>query len=159
MKNLKKERATVLLLDGLTDPGNLGAVLRSCDLFDLDLLVLPTRRSAKINGTALKASAGAGVYVSYAEVNNLARAIRELKEHDFWVYGADVEGEPVWSVKFPPRVALLLGSEGGGLGRLTSEHCDQMVTIPTGGHIDSLNVSVAAGILLYELRRRSVSPV
>lgn len=154
LENLQDRQSLVLILDGITDPQNLGAVLRSADQFGVDMVVLPSRRSAKVNSTVMKTSAGAGVYVPVVEEVNLGRCIDELKEHGFWIYGADIAGMPIWSCGFADRTAVILGAEGRGLGRLLGEKCDQQVNIPTMGHIDSLNVSVAGGIMLYEYRRQ-----
>jgi len=145
--------ALVLILDGITDPQNLGAILRSADQFGVDLVVLPTRRSAGMTGTVMKVSAGAAAYLKVAEVHNLARAMVQLKNHGFWIYGADLGGTPPAKCEFAGRSALVMGAEGKGLGRLVAEHCDRLITIPMTGHVDSLNVSVAAGIILYEIRR------
>lgn len=157
LRDLGTSRAMVLILDGITDPQNLGAILRSADQFGADLVVLPSRRSVKVNSTVLKTSSGAGMYVPVIEIPNLVRCIEELKRHEFWVYAAHIEGEPVWNCRFAERTALVLGAEGRGIGRLIGEKCDQYVRIPTMGHIDSLNVSVAAGIMLYEYHRQKMS--
>jgi 23S rRNA (guanosine2251-2'-O)-methyltransferase len=146
--------ALVVLLNGITDPHNLGAILRSCDQFDVDLVVCPKRNSAAGESAVVqRASSGAASWVPTAEVANLSAAIVALQEAGFWVYGADARGTAASRVSFAPRAALVLGSEGAGMSRLVSKHCDTIVAIPTHGHVDSLNVSVAAGILLYEIRR------
>ena len=144
----------VLLLDGITDPQNLGALLRSADLFSVDLVVLPERRSAHPNPTVAKTSAGASNYIQWISVPNLVRSVETLKKAGYWIYGADIKGKPPAECSFEGLVALALGSEGRGLSRLMQESCDTIVSIPTAGHIDSLNVSVAGGILLYEVRRQ-----
>lgn len=148
------EQALVLVLDGITDPHNLGAILRSADQFQVDLVVLPSRKAARETETVARTSAGANAYVPVALVPNLTRALETLKERGFWIYGADVAGQSLEATSLTGRTALVLGSEGRGIRRLVAEHCDAMVSIPTRGHIASLNVSVAAGILLYEARRR-----
>ncbi len=150
----RQDRELVLLLDGITDPHNLGAVLRSADQFEVDLVVAPSRRSARDTETVARTSSGASAYVPFAVVPNLVRCVEELQSRDFWVYGADMAGEPVDRGSLSGRVCLVLGSEGKGLSRLLRERCDGLVRIPSGGHVDSLNVSVAAGILLYEVRRQ-----
>ena len=149
-----RQKAVVLILDGITDPQNLGAILRSADQFNVDLVVLPERRSAKLNTTVNKTSAGASAYIPVVVVKNLRRSLGELKKAGFWVYGADVQGTMLQNADFDPRSVLVMGAEGKGLSTLILKECDQVVTIPTGGHVDSLNVSVAAGIVLYELRRQ-----
>jgi len=147
------EGALVLVLDSITDPHNLGAILRSCDLFNVNLVITGQKRSASVNETVLRISSGAARYVKIATVTNLNREIQILKDNGFWVYGADMAGTSSYKTKFTPRSAIVMGSEGSGLSRLISENCDEIVSIPMSGHIDSLNVSVAAGILLYEVRR------
>ena len=146
--------ALVLALDGITDVHNLGAVLRSADQFSVDLVLVPERRSAQSTETVLKISSGAAQYVPTASVTNLVREIELLQKHNFWVYGADMNGEACSATSFPPRTVLVLGAEGSGLSQLVRKRCDHIVSIPTTGHIDSLNVSVAAGILMYEFRRQ-----
>ncbi len=150
----KEGDSLVLLLDGITDPQNLGALMRSADQFAVDLVVMPERRSAGDSATVRKVSAGASLHVPKVSVPNLVRAMESLKEAGFWIYGADMEGEKSWNIKLKGKVALVLGAEGRGLGRLVSERCDGIISIPSRGHIDSLNVSVAGGILLYECRRQ-----
>ena len=145
--------ALVLILDGITDPHNLGAILRSADQFGADLVLIPERRSVQANETVVKVSSGAAQYVPISVVTNLSREIRTLKDHGFWIYGADMAGEESYSVSFPARTAIVMGSEGDGISQLVRKNCDHIISIPLRGHIDSLNVSVAAGILLYEFRR------
>jgi len=145
--------ALVVILDAITDPHNWGAILRSCDQFGVDLVLSGQRRNAKNAATAASASAGASAWVKAASEPNLARAAKRLKEAGFWVYGADAEGEPLPKQRLAPRAALVFGAEGAGLSRLLREQCDCLLSIPTQGRLDSLNVSVAAGIFLYEARR------
>jgi 23S rRNA (guanosine2251-2'-O)-methyltransferase len=144
----------VLALDGITDVHNLGALLRSADLFSLDAVILPPRRSARDSDVVAKISSGASAFVPLLEAPNLVRALRDLKEAGFWIYGADMKGRPAPETKLEGSTVLVLGSEGKGLSRLVRETCDALIGIPTAGHIDSFNVSVAGGILLYEIRRQ-----
>lgn len=151
------DNALVLMLDSITDPHNVGAILRSCDQFGVDLVVMPERRSLKDpleNEVVGRASAGANAWVPVAVVPNLVRVAEQLKEAGFWVYGADSGGTSVTSLKFPEKTALIMGSEGSGISRLLEKHCDAIVSIPTTGRLDSLNVSVATGVLLFEVRRQ-----
>lgn len=148
-----KKDALILVLDGVTDPQNLGAIIRSADMFSADLVLIPERRSAQQNTTVMKVSAGAARYVPVISVKNLVREMQNLQKEGFWFYGADMGGDPVNEVNLTGRVGIVMGSEGEGIGRLVRETCDRIIAIPTSGHIDSLNVSVAAGILLYEARR------
>ena len=149
------EGALVIILDGITDPHNLGAILRSADQFGVDLAMIPERRSVQANETVVKVSSGAAQYVNIAVVTNLTREIKVLKDNGFWIYGADMAGENSYSVSFPARTAFVMGSEGSGISQLVRKNCDHIISIPMQGHIDSLNVSVAAGILLYEFRRNN----
>ncbi len=151
--------ALVIILDGVTDPQNLGAILRSCDQFRVDIVIIPTRRSAWETATVFRSSAGASAHVPISVVPNLVRAIEWLKEHEFWIYGADLSGDAFGSDEFVGRVALVLGSEGAGLRSLVRKHCDKLVRIPSAGQVDSLNVSVAAGILMFEVRRQQGFPL
>jgi 23S rRNA (guanosine2251-2'-O)-methyltransferase len=144
----------VLILDEITDPHNYGAILRSCDQFGVNLVLSRNRRNAKHADVVSKTSAGTVAWVPQADVPNLARAAEQLKDAGFWIYGADMGGEPVYTKNLRGRVALVLGSEGTGISRLLRDSCDGMVKIPSVGKIDSLNVSVAAGVLLYEVRRQ-----
>jgi 23S rRNA (guanosine2251-2'-O)-methyltransferase len=146
--------ALVVILDEITDPHNFGAILRSCDQFAADLVLTRNRRNAKHAEIIAKTSAGAAAWVPAAETANLPRAVEDLKKAGFWIYGADAAGEPVWGRDLRGRIALVLGGEGAGISRLLRERCDVMIGIPSKGRIDSLNVSVAAGIFLYEVQRQ-----
>lgn len=154
LAGLVADESLVVLLDGVTDPQNYGAILRSADQFAVDLVVIPSRRSASDTPAVYGSSAGAAAWVPHAVVTNLTRALGQLKDAGFWIYGADMDGTPAPEVKLSGRVAIVLGSEGKGLSRLVSQTCDVIVSIPTQGRLDSLNVSVSAGILLYEARRQ-----
>jgi 23S rRNA (guanosine2251-2'-O)-methyltransferase len=149
-----KKHALVVLLDEVTDPHNYGAILRSCDQFGVDLVVTRNRRAARNADVVERTSAGASSWVKSAEVANLPRAVDLLKDADFWVYGADMNGEPLYSKNLRGRVAVIMGAEGSGLSRLLMSSCDGIISIPSKGRIGSLNVSVAAGIILYEIVRQ-----
>ncbi|MCU0842875.1 MAG: 23S rRNA (guanosine(2251)-2'-O)-methyltransferase RlmB [Thiobacillaceae bacterium] len=149
------EPALLLVLDGVTDPHNLGACLRSADAFGAHAVVAPKDRAASLNATAIKAASGAADSVPYLPVTNLARTLRELKEQDILVVGADQEGGvTLMDADLSGPTALVLGAEGAGLRRLTREYCDVLVRIPMYGQVESLNVSVSAGVSLYEARRQ-----
>lgn len=150
-----KVDALLLLLDGVTDPQNLGAILRSAEQFGVDAVVLPKRRTAGLDSRVVRAAAGATAHLKVVQGENLVDAIAELQRHGFWVFGADSEGLPAPQVNLSGKIAVVMGSEGEGLRRLVRERCDGVISIPTRGKLDSLNVSVATGILLYEIRRRS----
>ncbi len=152
LQNFDEDSGLVVLLDGVTDPQNYGAILRSADQFGVDLVLIPARRSASDTPAVSAASAGAMAWVPHAVVTNLTRALGQLKEKGFWIYGADMDGTPASQAKLTGRVALVLGSEGKGLSRLVRDTCDVVISIPTQGRLDSLNVSVSAGILMYETR-------
>jgi 23S rRNA (guanosine2251-2'-O)-methyltransferase len=149
----------VVVLDEVTDPHNYGAILRSCDQFGADLVLSRNRRNAKHAEILSTTSAGAADWVPAAETANLPRAVEDLKEAGFWIYGADMEGDAAYTVDLQGRIALVLGGEGSGISRLLRERCDRMIAVPSLGRIDSLNVSVAAGVLFYELiRQRQSTP-
>ena len=150
----QRPAALVAVADGITDPANLGSITRSAEQFGTDLLVVPRRRSARFDDTVMRVSAGAAAHVATVTVPSVAAALERLKGAGFWIYGADLAGEPLDEVRFPARVALVLGAEGGGLHELVRRRCDHLVRIPTRGKLDSLNVAVAAAILLYEVGRQ-----
>jgi 23S rRNA (guanosine2251-2'-O)-methyltransferase len=153
-------RRLVLLLDSITDPHNIGAIIRSAHQFGASLVVVPKHNTLKDiheNPVVSRASAGTVAWMPVAVAANLTRAAESLKNAGFWIYAADASGDPVGAVRFAPRCALVLGSEGSGVSRLLAEHCDARVSIPSCGRIDSLNVSVAAGILLYEAFKQTVA--
>ena len=143
-----------MILDSITDPHNVGAIIRSCDQFGADLVVLPSRRGASTDSEIIgRSSAGASSWVPYMVVPNLIRVIELLKEEGYWIYGADAGGEKLNDlvVQKNDKVAIVMGSEGSGMSRIVRENCDKILSIPTCGKLDSLNVSVAAGILLYRI--------
>lgn len=153
------ENATVVILDSVTDPHNIGAILRSCDQFKADLLITGERNSTSNileNDIIARSSAGASAWVPLAVETNLNRAVELLKKNNFWVYAADAGGKPLQTIDFAARSCIVMGSEGKGISRLLQENCDTVVSIPTCGKIDSLNVSVAAGVLLYERYRKTL---
>jgi 23S rRNA (guanosine2251-2'-O)-methyltransferase len=150
-----QEPALLLVLDGVTDPHNLGACLRSADAFGAQAVVVPRDRAAGLNATVAKAAAGAAETVPLVSVTNLARCLRELKERGVWIIGADAEAEAsLDDADLAGPIAWVLGAEGTGLRRLTRELCDRLVSIPLQGNVASLNVSVAAGVCLYAARQQ-----
>jgi 23S rRNA (guanosine2251-2'-O)-methyltransferase len=151
------ERPLIVILDGVEDPRNLGAILRTIECAGADGVFIPERRAVGLTETVAKSAAGATEYVKVAKVTNLNRLIDELKEHNIWVVGAGGEAEmdyTGWDWRVP--CALILGGEGKGLHRLTAEKCDALVKISMRGRIESLNVSVAAGVILFEANRQRV---
>ncbi len=150
----QRPEVLAVVADGVTDPANLGSITRSADQFAADLVLVPRRRAARVTDTVMRMSAGAAAHVATVTVANVAAALAQLKAFGCWIYGADLKGDPLDQVRFPPRVALVVGAEGGGLHALVRSRCDHLVRIPTAGQVESLNVGVAAGILMYEVRRQ-----
>lgn len=147
----------ILILDSIQDTHNVGAILRSAECSGVDGVIITKHNSAPINETVFKTSAGAVEHVKICPVNNLAQSIKELKENGYWIIGSSLENsKPYTEVDFKIPVALIVGNEEKGIRKLTADNCDTLVRIPMKGKIQSLNVSVAAGILLFEiLRQRS----
>jgi 23S rRNA (guanosine2251-2'-O)-methyltransferase len=148
-------RSLVVVLDHVTDPGNLGAVIRSVEVAGGDAVVIPKDRAASIGPVAHKASAGATAHLQVVQVANVARALGELKDAGYWVAGADERGEQdLWHSPLNGRLVLVLGAEGSGLARLTRERCDFLVRIPVAGKVPSLNVAQATSVLAFEWVRQ-----
>lgn len=146
----------LLVLDQVEDPRNLGACLRTADAAAVDAVVVPKAHSARLSAAALKTATGAAETVPLFAAPNLARALAWLKDAGVWIVGTDAEApQPLYAAKLAPPIALVLGAEGQGLRRLTRDSCDELVAIPMHGTVASLNVSVAAGIVLFELLRQS----
>ena len=149
------EDPLLLVLDGVTDPHNLGACLRTSEAAGAHAVVIPKDRAAAVDGVVRKVAAGAAEFVPVASVTNLARTLGLLKERGIWIVGTDGEApQSLYAADLNRRLALVLGAEGGGLRRLTRDKCDFLVRIPMHGHVESLNVSVAAGVALFEARRQ-----
>jgi 23S rRNA (guanosine2251-2'-O)-methyltransferase len=150
-----EEPPFLLVLDGITDPRNLGACLRVADAAGVHAVIAPKDRAVGLTDVAMKAASGAAETVPYIMVTNLARTLRELKERDIWVVGTAGEAsEDLYAAQWPVATAWVMGAEGDGMRRLTRETCDALVHIPMSGSVDSLNVSVAAGVCLFEAVRR-----
>ncbi|MCY6483517.1 23S rRNA (guanosine(2251)-2'-O)-methyltransferase RlmB [Clostridium aestuarii] len=154
----REEKPFILILDGIEDPHNLGSIIRTAETCGIHGIIIPKRRNVGITPTVYKTSAGAVEYMRIAKVSNINNAIDKLKENDIWVYGADMTGESYcYQTDFSGAVALVIGSEGHGVSKLTKEKCDILVKIPMVGSINSLNASVAAGVMMYEvLKQRMV---
>ena len=150
----KGEDPFIIILDGVTDPHNLGAIIRSAECAGAHGVIVPERRAAGLGPTAAKAAAGALNYMRIARVKNLNRTIDELKERGVWVIGTSMDGENAFTADLSGSTALVIGSEGEGISRLTLEKCDRTLTLPMVGQIESLNASVAAGIVMYEVHRQ-----
>lgn len=148
------EDLLIVLLDGITDPRNFGAIIRSAEVLGAHGVVVEERRSAPLSPVVAKTAAGATSYLPVAQTKNLPRLIEQLKQENVWVYGAAGEAaEDVRRIDFSGKVALVIGAEGEGMRRLVREKCDALVSIPVRGRVQSLNASVAAGILLFEATR------
>lgn len=146
-----RSEATILLLDELTDPHNLGSIARTADATGVDAIIIPKHRAVGITPTAVKASTGALQHVPVVRVTNLSQALDKLKAAGFWIFGTDMDGTPYNQWNTSGKVALIIGNEGHGIGQNLKKQVDEMVTIPMTGHVQSLNASVAAGILMYEI--------
>ncbi|SNC76316.1 23S rRNA Gm-2251 2'-O-methyltransferase [Marinobacter sp. es.048] len=145
----------LLVLDGVTDPHNLGACMRTADAVGIQAVIVPKDKSASLTAVARKVACGAAETVPFVRVTNLARFLRSLQEKGVWLIGTAGEGDAtLYQADFKGPVALVMGAEGKGMRRLTREHCDQLINIPMLGHVDSLNVSVATGVCLYEALRQ-----
>lgn len=153
---IKNENPIILILDGIEDPHNLGAIIRSAECMGVHGIVLPKRRCATIGFTVQKTSTGATEYIKIAKVNNIAATIDNLKELGFWIYCADAKGESCFKQDFSGKTAIIIGSEGKGASRLSKQKSDFSISIPMMGKINSLNASVAAGIITYEVMRQRV---
>lgn len=157
MFKLAKERGEdpfIILLDNIEDPHNLGAVIRTANLAGAHGVIIPKRRAAGLTATVAKTSAGALNYTPVAKVTNLVKTMEELKERGLWFVCADMDGQPMYNLNLTGPIGLVIGSEGEGVGRLVKEKCDFIAGIPMKGEIDSLNASVAAGVLAYEIVRQ-----
>ena len=148
----KGEAPFIVILDEIEDPHNLGSIIRTAELCGVHGIIIPKRRNVGITTTVYKASVGAIEHVKVAKVTNLNSTIDELKEQGIWVYGADIAGDEYsYEVDFSGPCALIIGSEGRGIAKLTLKKCDKLVKIPMVGKINSLNASVAGGIMMYEV--------
>jgi 23S rRNA (guanosine2251-2'-O)-methyltransferase len=157
----REETPFLLVLDGITDPHNLGACLRSADAAGVHAIIVPKDKSAKLNGIARKVACGAAETVPLVQVTNLARTLREIKDAGVWVVGTAGETDTeLFDANLTGPMAIVMGAEGDGMRRLTREHCDLLVKIPMAGTVSSLNVSVATGICLFEvLRQRNATQI
>ena len=144
----------VVVLDHLEDPHNFGAIIRTCEAAGIHSIVIPKDRGVSVNSTVMKTSAGALEHVNVAMVNNLVKTIDDFKKNGFFVYGADMNGHNYKDISFSDKVLLVIGNEGKGMGRLVRETCDEIVSIPQYGKINSLNASVATAIIIYGIVNR-----
>lgn len=153
IKNLETHKnVTIVMLDGLEDPHNLGAILRSADATKTDAIIIPKNRSVRLNDTVAKVSTGAIEYVDVVEVTNLVTTIKDLKTKGYWVIGVELDGSVDYRAQdYHGKIVVIIGSEGRGISKLVKENCDFLVNIPMYGKVNSLNASVSAGIILYQI--------
>ena len=150
----KGTKPFIIIADERADPHNLGAIIRSAEAAGADGVIIPKRRSASLNSTVFKTSAGAAAWIKVARVSNLVDTIKTLKKRNIWVYGMEADGSPYSKTDLTGAVAIVVGSEGFGLGRLVRESCDGVLSLPMNGRVNSLNASVSAGIIMYEVVRQ-----
>ena len=151
----KNEKPLIVICDEISDPHNLGAIIRTCEATGAHGIIIPKRRSAGINATVTKASSGAVFHMAIARVTNITSAIKELKKAGVWIFAAVMDGDTeLWESDFTEATALVIGSEGTGISRLVLENCDHKVKIPMSGKLSSLNASVSAAVLLFEAVRQ-----
>ncbi len=150
---LKKE--TIVMLDHLEDPHNFGSIIRTCECAGINTIIIPKDRSVNVNETVMRISSGALSYVEVCMVSNLNNAIKTLKENGFFIYGADMDGRDYKSITYSKKVCLIIGNEGKGIKENTLKNCDEVISIPMRGKINSLNASVSAGILIYHIMERN----
>lgn len=150
----RNEKPFIIICDEIEDPHNLGAIVRTAEACGVHGIIIPKRRSASLNATVAKAASGALEYMPVARVTNIASTIDELKRRGVWVFGADMDGEDYTETDFDVPCAIVIGNEGSGIGALTAKKCDKIISLPMCGKINSLNASVAAGVLMYEVVRK-----
>ncbi len=144
----------IVILDHLEDPHNFGAIIRTCEAAGVDFIIIPKKRSTQVNSTVMKVSAGSLNNMKIVEVSNISVAIEKLKDNGFWIYATDMDGEDYTSIEYDQKTVLIIGAEGNGISRLAREKSDFIISIPMKGKINSLNASVAAGIVIYEVVRQ-----
>ncbi len=160
LSDIVERGGLIVILDGLEDPHNLGAVIRTAHAVGATAIVVPERRSAPLTETVERAAAGALEYLPVARTTNITQCLEHLKERGFWIYGLDERGSALYDeVEYAEPTAIVLGGEGKGLHQAVKKHCDILVRIPMAGAVSSLNVSVAAGIVLFEWRRRQAKKI
>ncbi|VTS38878.1 SpoU rRNA methylase family protein [Streptococcus pseudoporcinus] len=156
VKAEKEENPLILILDGLTDPHNFGSILRTADATKVSGVIIPKHRAVGVTPVVAKTSTGAVEHVPIARVTNLTQALDKLKEAGFWIFGTDMDGTPVQKWNTSGKLALIIGSEGKGISTNIKKQVDEMITIPMGGHVQSLNAGVAAAVLMYEIFRHKL---
>ena len=153
-KTKDKQNVAIAILDGLEDPHNLGAIMRTADATGMDAIIIPKNRSVSLNSTVAKVSTGAIEHVDVVQATNLVQTINKLKDEGFWIIGLDMDGSVDYKTQdYSGKIAVVIGSEGFGISRLVKENCDFNVHIPMFGHVNSLNASVSASLIFYEIIR------
>ena len=152
--NERNEMPFIIICDEIEDPHNLGAIIRTAEACGVHGIIIPKRRSASLNATVAKTAAGALEYMKVARVTNISNTIDELKEKGVWVFGADMDGQDYTLLDYDTPCAIVIGNEGKGIGTLVAKKCDGIISLPMHGKINSLNASVAAGVLMYEVARK-----
>ena len=153
LEQIDKEYPLIVILDHIEDPHNFGAIIRSCEAFGVDAIIIPNDRSVDITSTVVKVSVGTIEKIKIIKVVNLNNTIKKLKEYGYWIVGTDMEGTPYTNIDYKTKIAIVIGNEGKGISRLVSENCDYLAKIPMKGTVNSLNASVACGIFLSEINR------
>ncbi|MCR4661958.1 MAG: 23S rRNA (guanosine(2251)-2'-O)-methyltransferase RlmB [Clostridia bacterium] len=154
LENKKGDNHFLVILDGIEDPHNLGAIIRTCECANVDGIIIPKRHSCGVTDTAVKVSVGASSYVKVCKVGNINDAIRELKEQGIYIFAADMDGASIYDTNLTGDIAIVIGGEGSGVHDLTKKLCDSIISLPQLGNINSLNASVACGISVYEALRQ-----
>ena len=154
LENSEINKEVILLLDSIKDVGNLGGILRNALLFNVNYVILPKDNSCPVNDVVVKRSSGAALQIKTIYVTNLVRIIDKLKDKGFWIYGADMDGKKLDTVEFPDKTVIVMGEEGTGMRSLVRKSCDEIISIQTNEKLDSLNVNVSSGIILYEVYKK-----
>ncbi|MGE5455722.1 MAG: 23S rRNA (guanosine(2251)-2'-O)-methyltransferase RlmB [Ignavibacteriales bacterium] len=154
IEDIIRENGTIVMLDHIEDPHNFGAIIRTCEAAGIDGIIIPKNRSVEVNETVIRTSVGASNYMKIALVTNLSSTIKYLKDKGYWFIGTDMDGTNYRELDYKGSVCLVIGSEGNGISRIVKESCDFIATIPMKGKVNSLNASVAAGIVIYEAINR-----
>lgn len=147
---INSENPLVVILDHLEDPHNLGAIIRTCEAFNITGIIIPKDRSVEVNDTVIRVSAGAAYNMKIAQVTNIVMTMKEMQKNGFWIVGTDMHGDDVSTIDYKGKTGIVIGNEGSGMARLVKESCDFIAEIPMEGKINSLNASVAAGIVIFE---------
>lgn len=156
LENKKGENNFIVILDNIADPHNFGSIIRVCECLGVDGIIISKNRACPVNETVVRTSAGAINHIKIAKVTNINTTIENLKENGIWVYGCELGGEPLAKADFSGNIAIIIGSEGDGISKSTISHCDKVYTIEMNGKVNSLNASVASGIILYEAFKQRI---